>query len=36
VEQDVSAMLEQAFALIGTSEGPKLPILVPCRLRPIG
>lgn len=36
VEQDVHAMLEQAFALIGNIDGPKSPILVPCTLRPIG
>ena len=36
VEQNVRAMLEQAFALIGTTDGPRSPILVPCNLRPIG
>ena len=36
VEQDVRAMLEHAFALIGDTDNPKTPILVPCMLRPIG
>lgn len=36
VEQNVRAMLEQAFALMGTTDGPKTPILVPCILRHIG
>ena len=36
VEQDVGTMLENVFGLIGKTDAPAAPILVPCRLHAFG